>query len=161
MMRASLRKLDSFGDGFECVVFRAPQYLAYLASETDGVRVWHHQPQAPQTTVGPMEFARRAALTIFALILVAAPLATEGQPKVWRIGLLVPGRPPGCDIDSQPAVSRALRDALRELGTSRCKTTFSSPGVQSAKVRRCPLTTAITPLRESELGRRHSTTDRP
>jgi putative ABC transport system substrate-binding protein len=65
-----------------------------------------------------MLFARLAALTTFALILVAAPLATEAQParKVWRIGLLVPGRPPGCGIDSQPAVSRALRDGLRELG---------------------------------------------
>ena len=48
----------------------------------------------------------------------AAPLNAAGQPagKAWRIGLLVPGRPPDCGIDSQPAVSRALRDRLRELG---------------------------------------------
>jgi putative tryptophan/tyrosine transport system substrate-binding protein len=36
--------------------------------------------------------------------------------KVWRIGLLVPGQPPGCGIDSGPPVSLALRDGLRELG---------------------------------------------
>jgi putative ABC transport system substrate-binding protein len=49
---------------------------------------------------------------------LVAPLAAQAQParKVWRIGLLIPGQPPGCDIDSQPAVSRALRDGLRELG---------------------------------------------
>jgi putative ABC transport system substrate-binding protein len=48
----------------------------------------------------------------------AAPLNAAAQPagKAWRIGLLVPGRPPDCGIDSQPAVSRALRDRLRELG---------------------------------------------
>jgi putative ABC transport system substrate-binding protein len=50
--------------------------------------------------------------------LLVAPLVAEAQPagKVWRIGLLVPGQPPGCGIESRPAVSRALRDRLRELG---------------------------------------------
>src|SRR4029453_13402986 len=44
--------------------------------------------------------------------------AAEAQHagKVWRIGLLVPGQPPGCGIDSGPPVSLALRDGLRELG---------------------------------------------
>jgi putative tryptophan/tyrosine transport system substrate-binding protein len=36
--------------------------------------------------------------------------------KVWRIGLLVPGLPPGCGSDSRPPVLLALRDGLRELG---------------------------------------------
>jgi putative ABC transport system substrate-binding protein len=61
---------------------------------------------------------RVLSLVTLILALLAAPLAVESQPamKVWRIGLLVPGRPPDCGIDSQPAVSRALRDGLRELG---------------------------------------------
>jgi ABC-type uncharacterized transport system substrate-binding protein len=60
---------------------------------------------------------RRAFIT-GSLALLAVPLVVEAQParKVWRIGLLVPGRPPDCGIDSQPAVARALRDRLRELG---------------------------------------------
>jgi putative tryptophan/tyrosine transport system substrate-binding protein len=61
---------------------------------------------------------RASLVALLALALLAAPLAAEAQQarKVWRIGLLVPGQPPSCDIDSQPAVSRALRDGLRELG---------------------------------------------
>jgi putative ABC transport system substrate-binding protein len=53
-----------------------------------------------------------------AVSVLAAPSGAQAQPagKVWRIGLLVPGQPPGCGIDSRPAVSRALRDGLRELG---------------------------------------------
>jgi putative ABC transport system substrate-binding protein len=35
---------------------------------------------------------------------------------VWRIGLLVPGMPPGCGSESRPHVLLALRDGLRELG---------------------------------------------
>ena len=35
------------------------------------------------------------------LCLLAAPLAAEAQPaKVWRIGLLVPGLPPGRGSDA-------------------------------------------------------------
>jgi putative ABC transport system substrate-binding protein len=65
-----------------------------------------------------MRFARLAALAALVLVPLGATLAAEAQTpgKVWRIGLLVPGQSPGCDIDSQPAVSRALRDGLRELG---------------------------------------------
>jgi ABC-type uncharacterized transport system substrate-binding protein len=60
----------------------------------------------------------RRAFVAGTLGVLAAPLTVESQPamKVWGIGLLVPGRPPDCGIDSQPAVSRALRDRLRELG---------------------------------------------
>ena len=49
---------------------------------------------------------------------LAAPLVGEAQParKVWRIGLLVPGLPPGCGRDSDPPPLVALRDGLRELG---------------------------------------------
>jgi ABC-type uncharacterized transport system substrate-binding protein len=53
-----------------------------------------------------------------AAALLAAPLAAEAQPagKVWRIGLLVPGLPPGCGLDSHPPPLLALRAGLRELG---------------------------------------------
>jgi len=49
---------------------------------------------------------------------VAGPLGGEAQQagKVWRIGLLVPGVPPGCGSDSRPAVLLALQNGLRELG---------------------------------------------
>jgi ABC-type uncharacterized transport system substrate-binding protein len=49
---------------------------------------------------------------------LAAPLAAEVQQagKVWRIGLLVPGEPPGCGIDSRPPPLLELRDGLRGLG---------------------------------------------
>jgi putative tryptophan/tyrosine transport system substrate-binding protein len=50
--------------------------------------------------------------------LLAAPLAADAQEarKVWRIGLLVPGLPPGCGSDPPPPALLALRDGLRELG---------------------------------------------
>jgi putative ABC transport system substrate-binding protein len=49
---------------------------------------------------------------------LAAPLAAEAQPagKVWRIGLLIPGLPPGCGSDSPTPAVLALRGGLRELG---------------------------------------------
>jgi hypothetical protein len=48
----------------------------------------------------------------------AARLAAAAQQpgKVWRIGLLVPGLPPGCGTDSRTPVLLALQDGLRELG---------------------------------------------
>ena len=60
---------------------------------------------------------RRFLLTSLAGAL-AAPLAAEAQPagKVWRIGLLVPGPPPGCGLDSHSPPLLAMRDGLRELG---------------------------------------------
>jgi putative ABC transport system substrate-binding protein len=56
-------------------------------------------------------------LTSLASALTGA-LGAEAQParKIWRIGLLVPGLPPGCGRDSRPPVFVALRDGLRELG---------------------------------------------
>jgi hypothetical protein len=61
---------------------------------------------------------RRAFIGTLAAGLLAAPLATEGQPagKVWRIGLLIPGLPPGCGSDSPTPAVLALRGGLRELG---------------------------------------------
>jgi putative ABC transport system substrate-binding protein len=49
---------------------------------------------------------------------LATPLVGEAQQaaKVSRIGLLVPGLPPGCGIDSGSPASLALRNGLRELG---------------------------------------------
>jgi putative tryptophan/tyrosine transport system substrate-binding protein len=60
----------------------------------------------------------RRAFLAGAAALLAAPLAAESQQagKVWRIGLLVPGLPPGCGLDSHPPPMLALRDGLRELG---------------------------------------------
>lgn len=49
---------------------------------------------------------------------LALPRAAKAQlaGKVWRIGLLVPGLPPGCGSGSRPAVLLALQNGLRELG---------------------------------------------
>jgi putative ABC transport system substrate-binding protein len=60
---------------------------------------------------------RRAFLS-GAAALLAAPRAAQAQAagKVWRIGLLVPGLPPGCGVDSHPPPLLALRNGLRELG---------------------------------------------
>jgi putative ABC transport system substrate-binding protein len=60
---------------------------------------------------------RRFLLTSMAGAL-AAPFVGEAQQaaKVWRIGLLVPGLPPGCGIHSDSPASLALRSGLRELG---------------------------------------------
>jgi putative tryptophan/tyrosine transport system substrate-binding protein len=58
---------------------------------------------------------RRAFIGTFGLL--AAALAAGAQPaKVWRIGLLVPGVPPGCRSDPPPPPLLALRNGLRELG---------------------------------------------
>jgi putative ABC transport system substrate-binding protein len=61
---------------------------------------------------------RRTFVCGLALGSLVAPLAVEAQRagKIWRIGLLVPGLPPGCGADSRPPVLRALQDGLRELG---------------------------------------------
>jgi putative tryptophan/tyrosine transport system substrate-binding protein len=49
---------------------------------------------------------------------LAAPLVGRAQQarKLWRIGLLVPGLPPGCGSDSRPPPLLALQEGLRELG---------------------------------------------
>src|SRR5262249_20233548 len=46
------------------------------------------------------------------------PLAAhaEATVKLWRIGLLAPGVPPGCGSDARPAALLALQEGLRELG---------------------------------------------
>jgi ABC-type uncharacterized transport system substrate-binding protein len=61
---------------------------------------------------------RRVFLRAVAGGLLAAPLAAEAQQagKVWRIGLLVPGLPPGCGRDAPPPALLALRDGFREHG---------------------------------------------
>jgi putative ABC transport system substrate-binding protein len=60
---------------------------------------------------------RRFLLTSLATVLTS-PLAGAAQraEKVWRIGLLVPGLPPGCGRDTRPAPLLALENGLRELG---------------------------------------------
>ena len=58
---------------------------------------------------------RRFLLTSVAGAL-AAPLEAQQVGKIWRIGLLFPGLPPGCDSDSPPPVLLASREGLRELG---------------------------------------------
>ena len=60
---------------------------------------------------------RRFLLTSLAGAL--APLRgadAQHAVKVWRIGLLVPGSPPGCGRDSGPAALLGLQDGFRELG---------------------------------------------
>ena len=61
---------------------------------------------------------RRTFLGTLAGGLLAAPLAANAQPagKVWRIGLLVPGLPPGCGSDSPTPEVLAMRGGLRGLG---------------------------------------------
>ena len=61
---------------------------------------------------------RRTFLAMIPGSLLAAPRAAEAQQagKVWRIGLLVPGLPPGCGSDSPTPAVLALRGGLRELG---------------------------------------------
>ena len=60
----------------------------------------------------------RRAFLAGAAGLLAAPLAAVAQPagKVWRIGLLVPGLPPGCGSDSPTPAVLALQGGLPELG---------------------------------------------
>ena len=68
---------------------------------------------------------RHAFLAALGVGVVAVPLAAALVPRaveaqhagqVWRIGLLVPGVPPGCGSESRPAVLLALQNGLRELG---------------------------------------------
>jgi putative ABC transport system substrate-binding protein len=61
---------------------------------------------------------RRAFLGTLAGSILAAPLAAEAQQtgKVYRIGLLVPGQPPGCGSESPPPALLALGEGLREFG---------------------------------------------
>jgi putative tryptophan/tyrosine transport system substrate-binding protein len=61
---------------------------------------------------------RRRVLLALLAGAVAGPRAADAQHtgKVWRIGLLVPGVPPGCGTDLRPAVLLALRTGLRDLG---------------------------------------------
>jgi putative tryptophan/tyrosine transport system substrate-binding protein len=60
---------------------------------------------------------RRFLLTSLAGALAPLPGPyAQHAVKVWRIGLLVPGLPPGCGSDSGPAALLALQDGLRELG---------------------------------------------
>jgi putative ABC transport system substrate-binding protein len=68
------------------------------------------EPGQPMMDRRPFIVGGLAALT--------APLAAGAQQarKVWRIGLLVPGLPPGCGSDSRPPVLLALQEGLRELG---------------------------------------------
>jgi putative ABC transport system substrate-binding protein len=60
----------------------------------------------------------RRPFIVGGLAALTAPLAAGAQQarKVWRIGLLVPGLPPGCGSDSRPPVLLALQEGLRELG---------------------------------------------
>jgi ABC-type uncharacterized transport system substrate-binding protein len=60
-----------------------------------------------------MRLARLTVLATLALALLAAPLATVAQQsggKVYRVGVLLPGKPPSEPTDS------ASREAFRELG---------------------------------------------
>jgi putative ABC transport system substrate-binding protein len=61
---------------------------------------------------------RRRLLFVSLTAALAVPLRAGAQrtTKVWRIGLLVPGQPPGCGSESSPAVLLALQNGLRELG---------------------------------------------
>jgi putative ABC transport system substrate-binding protein len=61
---------------------------------------------------------RRRFLLVSLAGALAGPRGADGQHsrKVWRIGLLVPGVPPGCGSHLRPAVLLALRNGLRELG---------------------------------------------
>ena len=60
---------------------------------------------------------RRFLLTSLVGVLASLPGAdAQHAVKVWRIGLLVPGLPPGCDRDSGPAALLGLQDGFRELG---------------------------------------------
>jgi putative ABC transport system substrate-binding protein len=45
-----------------------------------------------------------------------SPSRRSRRGRFWRIGLLVPGLPPGCGVDSHPPPLLALRNGLRELG---------------------------------------------
>ena len=61
---------------------------------------------------------RWIGLAIVLAISIHSALAAhaEAREKLWQIGLLVPGLPPGCGTDARPAVLLALREGLRELG---------------------------------------------
>jgi len=61
---------------------------------------------------------RRRLLFVSLTAALAVPLGAGAQRtmKVWRIGLLVPGQPPGCGSESRPAALLALQNGLRDLG---------------------------------------------
>ena len=61
---------------------------------------------------------RRIGLAVVLTLSLQLPLAVhaEATVKLWRIGLLAPGQPPGCGIDSRPAALLPLQEGLRELG---------------------------------------------
>jgi len=60
---------------------------------------------------------RRIGLAVVLTLSLQLPLAVhaEATVKLWRIGLLAPGQPPGCGIDSRPAALLPLQEGLREL----------------------------------------------
>ena len=61
---------------------------------------------------------RRRFLLTLLVAGVARPCVADGQHagKVWRIGLLIPGIPPGCGRETRPAGLLALRSGLQQLG---------------------------------------------
>ena len=61
---------------------------------------------------------RRIGLAVVLALNLHSLLGAHAEPtgKLWRIGLLVPGLPPGCGSDARPAVFLALQEGLRELG---------------------------------------------
>ncbi|HKW90897.1 MAG TPA: ABC transporter substrate-binding protein [Methylomirabilota bacterium] len=60
---------------------------------------------------------RRAFVLAVASALLARPVAAQTTPaRTWRIGLLVPGQPPGCGRDSSLPALIALREGFRERG---------------------------------------------
>ena len=82
---------------------------------------------------------RLIGLAVVLALSLLAPLAAEAQQtgKVWRIGLLVPGLPPGCGSDTRPAVLLALREGLRELGYVEMQNYSSSRAAPCERTSRC------------------------
>jgi putative tryptophan/tyrosine transport system substrate-binding protein len=76
-----------------------------------------HLPPTIDSPYRPGMDRRRFLLTSLAGA-VATPRGAGARQaeKVWRIGLLVLGLPPGCGNESRPPVLLALRHGLRELG---------------------------------------------
>jgi hypothetical protein len=77
--------------------------------------------------------------TVVTILLFAVPIAAEAQQagKIWRIGLLFPGLPPGCGSDSRPPVLLALREGLRELGHVETQNYVFVPRCAMRRKRRC------------------------
>ena len=60
---------------------------------------------------------RRAFVVVIASGLLARRAAAQTAPaRAWRIGLLVPGQPPGCGRDPSSPALIALREGFRERG---------------------------------------------